>query len=655
MAQVTLGGDRLGVEGKMTVEMNGFPTAPANLRQIWQNTMSPGTLPVVLTEVLLPGDKGSLKLNARVDTLPTLGPLFSSFKLQVDAFVAPWRIYNSRMRGNMSGVGLVMNTVKLPTMTFTAKPTADGTDDIDNSQINPSCLLKYIGLSGIGIVPDGADPEDRSFNAVDVMVYWDIYERYYANQQEKRGAVVHCGDGTTTPKTITDFSAWIQGVQVSIPVEPGTPVGYYDMQNPTELIAIYVGAAPDPKQVFIRLSNSGLISFYDAVGGAVQFKTVGANLTMAGTYNRTRWGENYPINWQYSTNSTPNAIAPRVQFFPLENIDLVRHEVLSYNQTTPYSLNSAGLAPYKYLFEEGTPGMPNILCAQEGLGIKTYISDINNNWLDTTYMANIASASAVSTAGDSFTIDSFLLAEKVYQVLLRVAVSGGTVDDWMDATYGMKPSGKMEMPMFIGGMSEEVQFQAKYSMAATSGQPLATLAGTGGLGGNRKGGYVRINEIKEPSTLMVIASLTPRVVYTQGTKWNLNLMSIDDLFKPKLNGVGFEDLMTGTMAWWDEKHNGTNWVRKSAGKRPAWQNYRTAVHKAFGNFAIQDNQMFMTLARRYEYDVTTGIKDLTTYIDPGKFNFIFAEADISAMNFWVQIECDLQLQRQVSARVMPNL
>lgn len=651
MSQVTLGGDRLGVEGKMTVEMSGFPTAPANMRQIWQNTQSPGTLPVVLTEVLLPGDKGTLKFDARVDTLPTLGPLFSSFKLQIDTFIAPWRLYNSRMRGNMTGVGLTMNTVKLPTMTLTAKPTADETDDIDNSQINPSCLLKYLGLSGIGIAP--TDEQERTFNAVDLLIYWDIYERYYANQQEKRGAVVHCGDGTVTPKTITSIQ-----INTGLPdfldfnLDEAPTIGDPVMIKPGYSIVVnYTGAAPDPKQVYIRLSKNGLVSLYDLWGGAYQEYTGG----IRGIYNSTRWGIDEPINWQYETGSTPRTVKPQVQFFNLSNIDDVRHEILSYNQTTPYSINSANLAPYKYLFEEGTTGMPNTLCSQEGLGIKTHISDINNNWVDTTYMANVASASAVSTVGNSFTIDSFLLAEKLYQVLLRVAVSGGTVDDWMDATYGMKPEGKMEMPMFIGGMSEEVQFQAKYSMAATEGQPLATLAGTGGLGGNRKGGFVRINEVKEPSTLMVIASLTPRVVYTQGNKWSLNLSSVDDLFKPKLNGIGFEDLQTETLAWWDVKHNGSTWVKKSAGKRPAWQNYRTAVHKAFGNFAIPNNIMYMTLARRYEYDETTGIQDLTSYVDPNKFNFIFAEADLSAMNFWVQIECDLQLQRQVAARVMPNL
>jgi len=651
MSTVTLGGDRLGVEGKMTVEMKGFPTAPANMRQIWQNTQSPGTLPVVLTEVLLPGDKGSLKFNARVDTLPTLGPLFSSFKLQIDTFISPWRLYNSRMRGNMTGVGLTMNTVKLPTMTLTAKPTANGTDDIDNSQVNPSCLLKYLGLSGVGIAP--TEEETRGFNAVDLLIYWDIYERYYANQQEKRGAVVHCGDGVATAQTIDEIHTQSSdGTEDSLIKEaPDTSAPNY-LKPGWQIYVYFTGTAPDLKQVYFRMQNAGLVSIYDLCGG-VYTEVVTGRFVCA--YNASRWGMDVVINYQYETGSTPRTVKPQVQFFDLSNIDDVRHEILSYNQTTPYSINSANLAPYKYLFEEGTDGMPNTLCSQEGLGIKTHISDINNNWVDTTYMANVASASAVSTAGNSFTIDSFLLAEKLYQVLLRVAVSGGTVDDWMDATYGMKPSGKMEMPMFIGGMSEEVQFQAKYSMAATEGQPLATLAGTGGLGGNRKGGYVRINEVKEPSTLMVIASLTPRVVYTQGNKWSLNLSSVDDLFKPKLNGIGFEDLQTETLAWWDVKHNGTTWVKKSAGKRPAWQNYRTAVHKAFGNFAIPNNIMYMTLARRYEYDETTGIQDLTSYVDPNKFNFIFAEADLSAMNFWVQIECDLQLQRQVAARVMPNL
>ena len=80
-------------------------------------------------------------------------------------------------------------------------------------------------------------------------------------------------------------------------------------------------------------------------------------------------------------------------------------------------------------------------------------------------------------------------------------------------------------------------------------------------------------------------------------------------------------------------------VQKSAGKQPAWMNYMTNVNRTYGNFAIQDNEMFMTLNRRYEMQRDSNgqvgkIADMTTYIDPSKFNFIFAETALDAQNFW---------------------
>lgn len=66
--------------------------------------------------------------------------------------------------------------------------------------------------------------------------------------------------------------------------------------------------------------------------------------------------------------------------------------------------------------------------------------------------------------------------------------------------------------------------------------------------------------------------------------------------------------------------------------------------------------MFMTLNRRYEFDFEApGIKDLTTYIDPSKFNFIFAQTALDAQNFWVQIGVDIQARLVMSAKIMPNL
>ena len=47
--------------------------------------------------------------------------------------------------------------------------------------------------------------------------------------------------------------------------------------------------------------------------------------------------------------------------------------------------------------------------------------------------------------------------------------------------------------------------------------------------------------------------------------------------------------------------------------------------------------------------------NLTTYIDPSKFNNIFAQTSLDSQNFWAQISVDMTARRKMSAKVMPNL
>ena len=99
-------------------------------------------------------------------------------------------------------------------------------------------------------------------------------------------------------------------------------------------------------------------------------------------------------------------------------------------------------------------------------------------------------------------------------------------------------------------------------------------------------------------------------------------------------------------------------VFRSVGKQPAWINYMTEVNRCYSNFAVDTNQMFMTLNRRYESDLDENvikIKDLTTYIDPVKFNYIFADTQRDAQNFWTQIGVSIEARRKMSAKIIPNL
>ena len=189
-------------------------------------------------------------------------------------------------------------------------------------------------------------------------------------------------------------------------------------------------------------------------------------------------------------------------------------------------------------------------------------------------------------------------------------------------------------------------------------QPLGTIAGKGTFSKKHKGGHI-VAKTHEIGYLIGIASITPRIDYSQGNEWHIHLTTMDDFHKPALDEIGFQELITEQMAWWDTTTaDGTTWVTKSAGKQPAWIDYMTAINKTYGNFAIGTNnqvgEMFMTLNRRYQSDGTT-IADLTTYIDPSKYNHIFAETAIDAMNFWIQIAVDIKARRKMSGKLMPNL
>ena len=348
----------------------------------------------------------------------------------------------------------------------------------------------------------------------------------------------------------------------------------------------------------------------------------------------------------------------------------MRTNILQANQNATFLITkTTNLPPYQYpLINSGgaTPARFSALYSQEALAIKTYQSDVYNNWLNKEWIAGsngIAEITAIDTSGGSFTIDELTMSRKIYDMLNRIAVSGGTYDDWLDAVYTHDRVRQAEEPMYMGGLIKNIVFQEVVGLAETENQPLGTLAGRGRIGDRHQGGKVII-KVDEPSYIMGIVSITPYIDYSQGNDWDVDLKTMNDLHKPALDQIGFQDLITDQMAWWDSRlDSATPGIveYKSAGKQPAWINYMTAVNKALGNFATGMDENFMVMTRRYTPNWTSTVNntiqigDLTTYIDPSKFNTIFADARLDAMNFWVQIGMDITARRKMSAKVIPNL
>ena len=156
----------------------------------------------------LPGDTFDIDLDAVVKTLPAQGPLSGSFKLQLDVFTCPMRLFNGKLHSNKIGIGMSMKDIKLPLVSVSGKDVNDSYDTpIDIQQISPSSLLAYLGLRGIGIPATNGENITRKINGVPYLSMFEIYKNYYANKQEGIGAILH----TIAPNTYTFKKIRIEG------------------------------------------------------------------------------------------------------------------------------------------------------------------------------------------------------------------------------------------------------------------------------------------------------------------------------------------------------------------------------------------------------------------------------------------------------------
>ena len=84
---------------------------------------------------------------------------------------------------------------------------------------------------------------------------------------------------------------------------------------------------------------------------------------------------------------------------------------------------------------------------------------------------------------------------------------------------------------------------------------------------------------------MGLMAITPMVDYSQGNDFDLNLQTIDDLHKPALDGIGYQDLIQEQMVGETSTYNGSesisNMIHKAANKTVAWIDYMTNFDKTY--------------------------------------------------------------------------
>lgn len=677
----TLGGDRLRSESKMEVYLPNFGRSSHNVGKIIRTTQACGTIVPYWCQIGLDGTTFYIDITTKVKTLPTTGPVFGSFKHQIDIFVIPIRLYIAALHNNALGVGLNMSKVLLPQFLVHTANTSIYENDTNRGQVNPSSLLSYLGIKGFGY--STVNQCIRRFPAIFNLAYWDIFKNYYANKQEENAYVItginhiwkklSVGDGVLWNKTWTNNKSAEYKIEATAEKPKYIKLEFEENISPEEVNEIQLLTNdPNSTQTINKLTKLGDAFIFErtdpeALGlkapenprKATKVYVYKVKKTITIAYNKGAAGEN--------SITMPDNKKIRLTPFPLKNIDDERTAILAAPSTTAYTLNNLKMP---YGAATGGFELPNYnrtkrymssnaWFSQAGLAVKTYLSDRFNNWLNTEWIdgttGGINSITAVDVSDGKLTMDALILQKKIFNMLNRVAITDGTYQAWREATYGIRSAMLPESPIFCGGMQSEIAFDEIVSNSATDEEPLGTLAGRGVATMYKSGRGLKI-KCTEPSMIMALGSITPRIDYSQGNKWWTRLQTMDDFHKPTLDAIGFQELIAEEAAAWTTEAIGNHELTyQSLGKQPSWIEYTTDVNETYGEFAAGMPLEFMCLNRVYEENSDHTIGNASTYIDPTIYNNIFAESRLSSQNFWVQVAFDVTARRVMSAKQIPNL
>lgn len=650
----TIGKNTLGDNNKMHVRLREYDMSSQNLSFVFRSTMGVGMLVPFMKIICQKGDIFDIKLTNKTITHPTLGPLFGSFKLQHFIFTAGFRLYNSWLHNNRTGIGMKMSDIKLPVIShyFSGNNTTE--------KNNPSSLYAYLGWRG-------SKRKNTSFSSikqgVPLLIYLDIFKNYFANTQEDKFYIITGStDATITFEQQNEDTftaqvgqetehAWNEPINNTVTLQASDNVKNFGDFWTSIVIKVYNPSNGRSLTVYINNATTNY-STKKITLDKIKTNELAGYTTIQGVYIKTPvFGDSANYQKMYQ-NSLGSILAEH----EISTLDSIRDEILKSPGNVSLNMITTTNQKVNQLFGAIRNAALNKL---GGLAIKTYDSDIFNNWVKTDWIDGengISKVTALKPDEDgTITMDALNLQQKVYNMLNRIAVSGGTYRDWLETVYTAgRYLDRPETPVFQGGMSQMIEFDEVVATTGNAeGQVLGELAGRGHARQPNTSGKLHF-QVEEPGYVMGLVAITPMIDYSQGNDFDLNLFTMNDLHKPALDGIGYQDLMNEQRAWWTAVQEGTKITDTTPGKSVAWIDYMTNFNKTFGNFASGESEDFMVLNRNYEDDGSNGISNGSTYINPQEHIDIFADTALDSQNFWVQTACEITRRGNYSAKQIPN-
>lgn len=473
-----------------------FPQSNVHLGRFERGTTNVGTLRPVAFFPIVPADDVFFAAKGLVRALPIKLPFLAGFEIRMDMFFCPYKLYNKSLRDN------------------------------NVSTFNPDSVefprISFAGMASSGIGQAGS---------IRVGAYLTSNAALYAN----RGA------------TISYYAGNSRYLGTSFPfVEAGSFANH--MGLPSGFFNGYPRRTDGAQAPRITFSALRYLSYVDV------FRNYYANLQLK-----------YASMAPASLYSQPNGqdIRPRLRPSPAQYVvpcDYLDKFIEAAYEFTPQPLSNPNLNVSQTEFItsgsdsgiaiETLPAALTItenLCTRDGgLFLRSFAPYYQESWIDKAKYDSGPGSVSVQVEDNQVLLTSIRSGSKILK-FKELSVAGGyRYDDFLDVQFDVKTTADTTVPVFLGSARGSLDSDPLYQLAPGESELSGIGKGLGAIGGTSMGTIgcsPRRWTFHEFGEIMVLLSLVPRVSYFSGIDPFLEKTTLNTLYYPALDRLGFQPLM----------------------------------------------------------------------------------------------------------------
>ncbi len=326
--------------------------------------------------------------------------------------------------------------------------------------------------------------------------------------------------------------------------------------------------------------------------------------------------------------------------------------------TTALPTPQQGIAPLVGISATGVMSFADVDGADGDID-SAPIYNVKGDWAEdgtlkgVSYGSNIPQSvrrSLVNVATSGISINDFRNVNAFQRWLETNIRRGYKFQDVISSHYGVEPSyAELDMPEFLGGVSQDVSFQQVNQMVESADNPLGSYAGQAYAVGSAKHSINRYFD--EPGYIIAILSVVPTPNYSQILPKMFTKFDSLDIFFPEFGHIGLQPIPYAEVAPVQvvNSSDGTQ-LSDTFGYQRAWYDYLASVDEVHGEFRTTLRDFLINRV----YDVKPELSPDFLLIDPNQVNQVFAVNETTD-KILGQIYFDIIAQRPIPKYGIPRL